>query len=346
MLTLNLDCKDFISKLLVTNPKKRAKLSQLLDHSWLTESITFLEPMEEKVQNFRPSVEEMMDVKVVEIMEQMGLEKKTIIQSVITGKFNQAAGLYFLLTHHKLYGNEDIRLSSMVLSSINKETDVPVKEAADISDELAQVLFQVERTRAPKAIEKARSVPASEAKTLRSKAVTRPLSSTNTQVVPLPPVAGATLLTDTRLKAIHAKVNIAQPKAGGKRDSTSTKFGLTNHSGKETKIPVDESLYYMEERGTGPRTIKFAFNCFSHNTLQPELFFERVFAILDKNDVQYHNDEYLCACEWGDIKFELEICRIPRQAACGLRIKRISGDIWDFKKLSTKLRSDLDENLL
>ncbi len=72
------------------------------------------------------------------------------------------------------------------------------------------------------------------------------------------------------------------------------------------------------------------------------MLFERLSNILDKNDVVWHNDSFLCACEWGDIKFEVEICKLPRLQSFGIRLKRNSGDIWEFKKLSTKITQELE----
>jgi hypothetical protein len=343
----------------VTNPKKRAKISQLLDHPWLSNSITFLDPIDDQIKSFRPKEEDQLDCAVLDIMEQMGLERKTTIQSVLTGKFNQPAGLYYLLTHHKQFGmgggEDSFRLSSLSLQNITKDAETGPSLGKDISEELAAVLFQVERTRAPAAAPS--KEPGAHNKSpnrfhIKVKAVTRPNSGNESQVVPLPPIAGA---EGSSFKTIHATVNIAQLKNNAgldqsakeylKRDDLTTKYGLTKHNGAEKRIHIDESLY-QEEKGEkekgDPRTIKFAFNCVCHTQLQPKTFFERLYTILDKNDVQWYNDEYLCECEWGDIKFELEICKLPRQAACGIRMKRISGDIWEFKKLSSKISSDLD----
>ncbi|KAJ3304524.1 Map microtubule affinity-regulating kinase [Kappamyces sp. JEL0829] len=357
------DCRDFISKLLVINPKKRSTLAQLYDHPWLSSTITFLEPLSETFDPFRPKDETQMDTKVLDTMEQMGLDRKTTVQSVLTGKFNQAAGLYFLLSHHKLYGTggQDFKISSMSLQNISRDGDTNGKEGKDISEELAAVLFQYERARAPTKP----STPETRLNTtygrpgkshvskVRHTEKERPNSGalSDSQVVPLPPVPGAIDIQSSTLKGGAGNVNIKDLKTQAgldqltymREDSITTRFGLTKHSGGEKHIPIDESLYQPEavEKGM-PRTIKFAFNCICHNQLQPSVFFARLYTILDKNDIQWYNNDYLCVCEWGDIRFEIEICKLPRQYACGIRMKRISGDIWEFKKLSSKLTLDLE----
>jgi MAP/microtubule affinity-regulating kinase len=97
----------------------------------------------------------------------------------------------------------------------------------------------------------------------------------------------------------------------------------------------------METRGGTmmPRTIKFASNCTSITYMAPELFFQKVKQALEKNEVDWAVDGYLFLGDWGDIKFELEICKLPKMKSFGLRFKRLVGDIWEFKRFSGKLQS-------
>lgn len=399
----------------MVNPKKRAKVAQLLEHPWLSGNIAFLDSMdEERAVTFRPQNEQQMDTEILQAMEErLGMDKKLIVQGVLTGKFNQAAGMYYLLTHQKKFGKEEIKLSSLSLVNLKKEADHD-KDPKDFSEELANVMFQVERTQHASATPPDTNKPPEQnhlrrQSTNRRAAVTERKAShsqahntgqhaghsilptiqlESSQVVALPPINGAApngaapiehhLLraplgggnTSSKNSSTHSAI---VPITGGaeskKQNGTlsaetkkgdhggdhkaviiphnrreSTKFGLTNHSNISKKIPVDESIYQLDEQGekNAPRTIKYAFNCFCHTKVHPALFFEKLYSVLDKNDVQWYNDEYLCSCDWGDIKFEVEICKLPRQAACGLRIQRIAGDIWEFKKLSSKITGDLE----
>ncbi|KAI8607619.1 KA1 domain/Ssp2 C-terminal domain-containing protein [Chytriomyces sp. MP71] len=90
------------------------------------------------------------------------------------------------------------------------------------------------------------------------------------------------------------------------------------------------------------RTIRFAFNCQTTTAVTPDIMIERLKKVLDKNDVTWRFENYLAECEWGDIKFEVEICKLPRMKMYGLRLKRNAGDMWDYKRLSGKLSSELE----
>jgi MAP/microtubule affinity-regulating kinase len=127
-----------------------------------------------------------------------------------------------------------------------------------------------------------------------------------------------------------------------------SKFGIGRRN-TQKPIPLDTTLYIKEDEeesnSVNPRTIKFAFNCTSHVKISPGILFERLSNILDKNDVIWYNDDFLCSCEWGDIKFEVEICKLPRLQSYGIRIKRYNGDIWEFKKLSSKITQELETSM-
>ncbi|KAJ3069489.1 MAP microtubule affinity-regulating kinase 1 [Podochytrium sp. JEL0797] len=115
-------------------------------------------------------------------------------------------------------------------------------------------------------------------------------------------------------------------------------------------IPIDATLYLdplQDEDGRDPsfpdiRTIRFAFNCQTTTSLTPDIMMERLKKVLDQNDVQYRFEFYLSECEWGDIKFEVEICKLPRMKTYGLRLKRNAGDMWDYKRLSGKISAELE----
>ncbi len=43
----------------------------------------------------------------------------------------------------------------------------------------------------------------------------------------------------------------------------------------------------------------------------------------------------------GDMSFEIELCKLPKQNLYGLKFKRAVGDMWTYKEMSARLIADL-----
>ncbi|KAJ3039777.1 MAP microtubule affinity-regulating kinase 1 [Rhizophlyctis rosea] len=135
-------------------------------------------------------------------------------------------------------------------------------------------------------------------------------------------------------------------------------------------IAIDESLYLSRELPTSdpslqssttsssdplgsPRTIRFAFNCSTTTTLSAPALFDRLRRALDRNGIDYLSEGYLCDCEAppppggivgpsGCVRFEAEVCKLPGLKMCGLRLRRVGGDMWEYKRLCGTITQDLD----
>ncbi|KAJ3057498.1 MAP microtubule affinity-regulating kinase 1 [Rhizophlyctis rosea] len=135
-------------------------------------------------------------------------------------------------------------------------------------------------------------------------------------------------------------------------------------------IAIDESLYLSKELSppdhsstasissstetkTSPRTIRFAFNCSTTTTLPASTLFDRLRKALDRNGIDYNSEGFLCDCEaiassngitppGGNVRFEAEVCKLPGLKMCGLRLRRIGGDMWEYKRLCGAITHDLE----
>jgi hypothetical protein len=318
-----------------------------MDHNWLTESATFLSNDKEAYVPFRPTKEIDMDLSIIQHMEQMGLEKKTTIQAVLTGKFNQAAGVYYSFKFLKLNGAELKQIEVLTAVPEHKFEPITVEERG-MGEELAMVLMKLERERTASLDEEALhmdSMPKilSRQQTIRSRRVKQ------SKPVLLPKISEInSKLTQTFKNKIPEQTSqVINKKPGSFSGPNQTKFGLSqpNKNVLLQPLPLDDSLYQNSPETLGEigvRTIKFALNCICQSKLEPRVYFDRLTFVLDKFDIVWQNQDYLCNCEWGDISFEAEICKLPNIDTFGVRIKRQKGEIWDFKKLIMKFTTELD----
>ncbi|KAJ3321216.1 MAP microtubule affinity-regulating kinase 1 [Blyttiomyces sp. JEL0837] len=142
-------------------------------------------------------------------------------------------------------------------------------------------------------------------------------------------------------------------------EPTPTKAGLKH--GKSTRkkntqtMPVDPNLYLDPTQDVdadgkpvgdlgfpGLRIIRFAFNCQMTTSLAPDVLMEKLKKIMEKNDISFRVEAFMMDCYWGDVKFETEICKIPKMKSFGIRMKRLTGDMWDYKNLCGKITSEVE----
>ncbi|KAI8829753.1 kinase-like domain-containing protein [Chytridium lagenaria] len=84
--------------------------------------------------------------------------------------------------------------------------------------------------------------------------------------------------------------------------------------------PMQESTY------AGIRTIRFAFNLQTTTNISPDIILDRLKRVLGVNDVAFVAEGFL---------MEFEVCKLPR-------LKRFSGDLWDYKRLCSKIIVEMD----
>lgn len=119
--------------MIVVNPAARWSASQLLDHPWLNEGSSFLESVQISSVKFRPKSVKDIDQDLLDKIVKYGFERQPVIQAIVSEKYDQAAGAYYLLAYQKIYG---IHIES--IESFPEQNSTT-------SEALAQVLFEEER---------------------------------------------------------------------------------------------------------------------------------------------------------------------------------------------------------
>lgn len=91
-----------------------------------------------------------------------------------------------------------------------------------------------------------------------------------------------------------------------------------------------------------PRTLRFTFSVSTTSTREPAHLLKEIQRVMAESGVSCKNEAYVINCELDNIAFEIEICKIPRLSVNGLRVKRLTGNSWEYKSLVTALIGKMD----
>eukprot|EP00002_Diphylleia_rotans_P025146 TRINITY_DN4978_c0_g2_i2.p1 TRINITY_DN4978_c0_g2~~TRINITY_DN4978_c0_g2_i2.p1 ORF type:complete len:660 (-),score=155.26 TRINITY_DN4978_c0_g2_i2:275-2254(-) len=100
-----------------------------------------------------------------------------------------------------------------------------------------------------------------------------------------------------------------------------------------SKTPVD--------RGD-MRAVKGVFSVSTTSSKSGQKILEEVKRVLESNQINFKEHGYVLDCEDpNNLRFEVEICRLQNIGTIsGIRLRRVSGDTWAYKKLCQKLSSE------
>ncbi|KJE90477.1 hypothetical protein CAOG_08549 [Capsaspora owczarzaki ATCC 30864] len=109
-------------------------------------------------------------------------------------------------------------------------------------------------------------------------------------------------------------------------------FSRTKKTDKPSDAPVEA------------RATRFALNASLTSTKSPDKLLQEVRRVLDAQSVPYTeavDSPYLLSCTGRNIRFEIEMCRVPGLNLHGIRLKRIGGDLWAYKEFTQQLVQQL-----
>ena len=129
---------------------------------------------------------------------------------------------------------------------------------------------------------------------------------------------------DAAMAAAAARAAAARSR-GGRRFSLDA--AMSSMSGKAKK---------KKSTPSGLRVVKGPFSVATTSSKSPEEMTMEVIRVLDESEIEYVREGFVFACETSAngaaLRFEIEICKLERLALNGLRLKRVTGDTWAYKR--------------
>ncbi|RKP01197.1 hypothetical protein CXG81DRAFT_12294 [Caulochytrium protostelioides] len=87
-----------------------------------------------------------------------------------------------------------------------------------------------------------------------------------------------------------------------------------------------------------PRVVRFSFSVGTTSSKEPKAIMQEVLRVLHSRNVVTEVSNFVIMCALGElIRFEIEVCKVPRLSQHGLRTKRMAGDAWTYKRVLTDL---------
>lgn len=335
----------------------------------MSNGVTLLNGLEDDVIRNKPKNETELDFDILDQIEQIGFEKDAVKSSVLENKFDPAAGAYYVFGYQK---RKDVAAFDKTAKEIAKEPfkkdkfeikeEINMRGEDETSSALAQLLLQAQRGEDPGS---GKPPPGKSQKTGSTKQpIKQPVLGNNLAKTPgiissnldpsavkSPVARKATHESLQRVASKNKKDSYAQQKNANANVPAIQKATIDDNSkmksqSKERTLKIDETLYTNENSKTAgahgiPRTIKHAFNCTAATGISPDEIFDKLRFALDSNDTEWTHDKYLFDVVWKSIQMEIEICKIPHMALHGLRFKKISGDVHQFKNQMNELCSTI-----
>jgi len=138
-----------------------------------------------------------------------------------------------------------------------------------------------------------------------------------------------------------------EPRQPRKRHNTIVGIFLRNKDGQPVPSVTSPTTESSNDSSVKPRSLRFTFNSNSTSTKQPDEIVRNVLHACKALNITHKLvTRYLIECnipEKEDLKFEVEICKLPRlNNMHGLKFKRLSGTTADYKEICEKLLNTVE----
>ena len=305
-------------------------MTEVLGHPWLNDGAMFLEPKLVRNASLRPKKEAEIDMEVLGRCKKLGMDPKSVVQAVLSESFNSLAATYYILAYQNAFNvPSEPELAKPRIEESVEET----------SNELANLLLNAQRNNGVDGASKSVSSKST---------LVKPKSVANSAVKVIKPKLGDS-------KGVSLQPGGKSSTSSGKNFASTIKerepakvsqeiqAAISNRNTRKTTLRIDESLY-LENENIGlplPRTIKLAFNCTCLSPMETETMFRKLCDFLDNNKIDWKFDGFMCIGKFQDIEFEIEVCKIPKLNSRGIRVKRVDGDIREYKKFVARVEGEM-----
>eukprot|EP00123_Amoebidium_parasiticum_P012882 comp21633_c0_seq1/m.30373 comp21633_c0_seq1/g.30373 ORF comp21633_c0_seq1/g.30373 comp21633_c0_seq1/m.30373 type:complete len:764 (-) comp21633_c0_seq1:333-2624(-) len=97
-----------------------------------------------------------------------------------------------------------------------------------------------------------------------------------------------------------------------------------------------------EQAEDEPRSVRFPISVNMTSAKDVDVIVREVRRVLDVHGASYKQEgPYVFEVQWGSICMEVEVCQLPNLSTKGLRLRRITGNTWDYKRVCTDFLSQL-----
>eukprot|EP00033_Pygsuia_biforma_P004475 GCRY01004908.1.p1 GENE.GCRY01004908.1~~GCRY01004908.1.p1 ORF type:complete len:718 (+),score=176.77 GCRY01004908.1:227-2380(+) len=168
------------------------------------------------------------------------------------------------------------------------------------------------------------------------------------------------------LKQQLAGTTLGGVATGGRNAPTGTGFSYSlavspSHTPRAGHTPIETPLITpsgsFEKMPPGangpkqPRTVRFAVSVNVTSQLAPQRISDTVVNTLHKFAIHCKDiSDWCLICHtapqspWGELEFEVEVCKLPRLSLHGVRFRRRRGNRWSYKQVCKTIMDDMDLN--